>query len=189
MGFIIQPSKFNNHILGVCNLKTSIQTLTIIVLLGIIIFLGLTFYQKLSIPSLQSEQGSIPQTQISGKTSANEEQFNGTVALAMDYKVDYAEDTLGYSFKQEIKHETYNTSVYGAKNAQIEVSDSTGNIIGLFNADNNGDFSFIVKKDDFYQLHITFQDTEKKLTVRANEISGLNIYLGYLNVATGNWEK
>ncbi|MFS0873958.1 hypothetical protein [Paenibacillus xylanilyticus] len=168
-------------------MKKAIQILLLCVLLFFLAILGIAVFQTIQEKGLSLNFSDM-------KTSAQSTtQFNGTVAIGLDYKVDYGQNTLGYTFLQEIDREgeygATKTNLFGAKNASIQVSDSSGKIIGLFNADSQGSFSFNVDTDDYYQLFIKFQNIEKSMTIKASEANNLKIYLGYINVATGEWSE
>lgn len=173
-------------------MKTFLQILTVMILICIIAILGFSLYQK----SSQSVDATVPtqktpltQSSQSSSKSPSSGNFNGIVTFAVDYKVEYAEGTLGLTFIENIQIGSYKPGLFGAKTAQIEVLDSSGKIIGLYNADQKGNFDFKVKDDDFYQLNITYKNTVKHQTVRSSETRGMKIYLGYFNAATGQWEN
>jgi len=118
----------------------------------------------------------------------SEIEFAGRILFTADFD-DPVTEYEGNPVLKEVKRTETGTITYalGAANADIKVKNSSGKIVGLFNTDSEGEFSFSVPKDDFYQLELLFLNDIRMLDVKAKDVKNIYSNYGYYSVYFGKF--
>ena len=159
-------------------LKKMIMLVTLLTLLGICFFIWYSLYQEM-IGTKSSNSNSNSNLTLTKEQLDN---FSGNVYFTSDFKEEFIAiggfSLLGKKTRQGISS-VYEANVFGAQNAKIRVKDASGKIIGLFQADEKGDFNFNTEKSNYYQLEIVFDETKIEMTLPHGKTQELNIFMGH----------